>query len=107
MSNSKPHPQATDKEANSPTFGIQRIYLKDLSFEAPHTPEIFRGEWQPHVNIEMQTRSAKVEDGIYEVIMQVTATAKVGEKVAFLVETQLAGLFLINHFPEDQLDPIL
>jgi len=90
-----------------PIFNIQRIYVKDSSFEAPHAPEIFREEWKPEVNVDLQTKTNRLEDTIYEVVLHLTVTVKMIEKVAFLVEVHQAGIFTLKGFPQDQLSHVL
>jgi preprotein translocase subunit SecB len=99
--------QALDQEQNPFDFGIQRIYVKDLSYEAPNVPHIFRDTWAPRVEIDLQSKSNVLEDGIYEVVLSVTSTVKVNEKMAFLAEVHQAGIFTIRNFPDDQLDHLL
>lgn len=91
----------TDKTPEM-NFVIQRIYVKDASFEAPHAPQIFKEEWKPEVNVDLQTKTNNLEEGIHEVVLHLTVTVKMGEKTAFLVETQQAGIFTIKGFPQDQ-----
>lgn len=86
----------------SPQFGIQRIYTKDISFETPNSPTIFQEEWKPEVSLDMDSKSAQLAENTYEVILSVTVTVKVADKVAFLAEVQQAGIFMIN-MPEPQL----
>lgn len=88
-------------------FVIQRIYVKDASFEAPNTPDFFQTEWKPEVTVDMQTTSSPVLDKFHEVVLTLTITAKIEDKTAFLIEIQQAGIFTINNYPEDQLDMIL
>ncbi len=88
-------------------FGIQRIYVQNLSFEAPNAPLIFRENWDPKVDIDLHNKSSLLEEGFYEVVLSVTCTVKVGEKVAFLAEVQQAGIFVIRNFPDDQLNHLL
>ena len=76
-------------------FQLQRIYVKDLSFEAPRTPEVFRQEWKPEVNLEVNHSAQKVDGDVYEVVLKVTVTVVNQEKSAFVAEIQQAGLFLI------------
>ena len=101
----KAQPQASTEVP--PEFAIQKIYVKDFSFEAPHTPDIFRVEWKPKPQADINVTYEKIEDGVYEVRLKITLTAKVDEKVAFLVEVQQAGIFTVNHFPEDQKERLL
>jgi len=88
-------------------FQLQRLYLKDLSFEAPNAPEVFKKEWKPDVKLEVTNSATPVEEGIYEVVLKVTASAKVEEKTAFIVEVQQAGLFAVKGLEGVQLQHIL
>jgi preprotein translocase subunit SecB len=89
-------------------FAMQRIYNKDISFESPATPAVFRKQWQPKVNVDLNTRSNPLDDnGNFEVVLSITLTAKVDEETAFLVEVQQAGIFFITGFTEEQLRRVL
>ncbi|MFY8274079.1 protein-export chaperone SecB [Pseudoalteromonas sp. SSDWG2] len=83
-------------------FSIQRIYTKDVSFETPNSPAIFQKEWKPEVKLDIDTRSNKLENGIYEVVLALTVTATIGEETAFLCEIQQAGIFAIGELEELQ-----
>ncbi len=84
------------QQAAQPQFGIQRIYLKDASYEAPGAPQVFSKQWQPDVNLELNTRTRALNDDLYEVVLTVTVTAKNDNETAFLIEVQQAGLFGIS-----------
>jgi len=84
-------------------FAIQRIYTKDVSFETPNSPAIFQKEWKPEVKLDIDTRSNKLADDTYEVILALTVTVTVEEQTAFLAEVQQAGIFTIGNMPEAQL----
>ena len=86
--------------AQGPQFSIQRIYTKDISFETPNSPSIFKKEWKPEVQLDLDTRSTVIEEGVFEVVLAVTVTAKLGEETAFLCEVQQAGIFQIGEMPE-------
>ncbi len=88
-------------------FEIQKIFVKDVSFEAPGTPETFTLEWQPEVNVQLNTNARTIGDKQYEVVLSVTVTAKNDDKNAFLVEVQQAGVFGMNGFEQDQLNGML
>lgn len=88
-------------------FQLQRIYLKDLSYEAPKTPLVFKENWKPDVNLEMNNASSEVESGIYEVVLKATVTVKNGENVAFIAEVAQAGLFLLQGVEGIQKEAIL
>lgn len=84
-------------------FDIQRIYIKDTSFESPNTPQVFREEWKPEVNIDLQTKTQALEENAHEVVLTVTVTAKKEGKTIFLIEVKQAGIFTIKGFDKDQL----
>lgn len=88
-------------------FLLQRIYLKDLSYEAPKTPQLFREQWKPDVNLEINNSAEVVEGDIYEVVLKVTVTVKNGESTAFIVEVAQAGLFLLQGIEGIQKEAIL
>jgi len=86
-----------------PQFSILRIYIKDISFETPNSPAIFTQEFRPEVNLQLNTKVNRLkEEGLYEVILIVTATSMHGEHTAFLVEVQQAGIFQIEGFENSQ-----
>lgn len=85
-------------------FAIQKIYLKDVSFESPNSPQVFTdGDWQPQINVQINSSSQTVAEGVYEVVVDITVTAKKDEKTAFLVEVKQAGIFAISGFSEENL----
>lgn len=88
-------------------FAMQRIYTKDVSFESPSTPNVFKQQWQPQVNVDLNTKSDKVDDNNFEVVLSITITAKVAEETAFLVEVQQAGIFMITGIEGDNLRRVL
>jgi preprotein translocase subunit SecB len=89
-------------------FGIQKIYLKDVSFESPNSPQSFSdSDTQPQINIQMNTSHQVLAENIYEVAIDVTATATQNDKTIFLVEVKQAGLFAISGFPDDALGGML
>lgn len=90
-----------------PAFGIEKIYVKDLSLEIPNAPQIFTQRETPQVSIELSNATAQLEDGIYEVTVTVTVTSKLGEKTVFLVEVAQSGIFQIRNVPQENLDIIL
>lgn len=83
-------------QAQEPQFSIQRIYVRDVSFESPKAPDIFLKEWKPAVSLEVNTRQNSIEDSVYEVVLTISTTAKIDEEVAFIAEVQQAGIFLIK-----------
>lgn len=100
--------QAAAQEQPQQQFVMQRIYTKDLSFESPATPDIFKKQWQPKVNVDLNTKSGAIdEEGNFEVVLTVTITATVEEETAFLIEVQQAGIFFIQGFKEEDLRRVL
>ena len=97
----------TTGNGTQPEFGIQRIYIKNLSFEAPSAPEIFRTDWTPEVNLDLDTNAAQISTDTYEVVLKLTATVKAKDKIAFLVEIHQAGIFAMTGFPPEQVQPML
>jgi preprotein translocase subunit SecB len=97
----------SDQEAASKPaeqqFVLQKIYLKDTSFETPNSPAVFTEEWKPEINVELSTAGKPLTDEMMEVVLTVTVTAKLGEKTAFLVEVQQAGVFTIVGFNTEEL----
>lgn len=88
-------------------FAIQRIYVRDISFEVPGAPEAFTVEWKPEVKLDLNTKNNKLSDNSFEVVLTVTVTANNQDKVAFLAEVQQAGIFLINGMPQEQIQHLL
>lgn len=86
----------TQQEQPQIEFMIQKIFVKDMSFESPNVPEMFKSKWQPNAEIEMNTAASKLDEDNHEVTLTVTITAKCDDKVAFLVEAKQSGIFTIK-----------
>lgn len=86
---------------------LQRLYVKDVSFEVPNAPHIFQVEWNPEVHMDLDSSSQKLADDVYEVSLRVTITAKIDEDIAFLCEVQQAGIFSVTGLPEEQMGHFL
>jgi preprotein translocase subunit SecB len=100
--------QAGTQTPPAQQFTVQRIYVKDLSFESPSTPAVFRKQWQPKLNVDLNTRSNAIDaDGNFEVVLSITITAKLEEETAFLIEVQQAGIFFARGFEGEELRRIL
>jgi len=98
---------AAPAAGTAPVFQLQRVYLKDVSLELPHAPHIFLDQDQPQVDVQLEVTNEKVLDGIVEVVVRVTTTAKLKDKVLFLVEAKQAGIFEMRGIPDDQFEPIV
>ena len=95
-------------ENAQPVFSIEKLYVKDLSVEVPGAPQIFLEREAPQINVQLRTSGQAVEDGVYEVTLTVTVTAKIGEdRSLFLVEVAQAGIFQIRNVPEADLEPVM
>ncbi|KTD03834.1 preprotein translocase subunit SecB [Legionella geestiana] len=88
-------------------FMIQRVYTKDVSFETPNSPAIFQQQWEPELELEINTSNTRLDEGVYEVVVSVTTTARNRGQVAFLVEVAQAGIFTIEGAEPQQLDQLL
>ncbi|MBN0988157.1 protein-export chaperone SecB [Amphritea pacifica] len=91
------------QEQQAPQFAIQRVYLKDASFEAPNSPKVFTKQWQPEINLDMNTATTTLDNGVFEVVLTLTVTAKNDSDTAFLVEVQQAGIFTVTGLGEAEL----
>ncbi|MFQ3231217.1 protein-export chaperone SecB [Reinekea sp.] len=94
-------------EQQQPQFGIQRLYLKDVSFESPNSPGVFRKEWKPQVKLDLNTQTRQLDEGVYEVVLTLTVAAKIEEESAFLCEVQQGGIFTLAGFPDENRDQML
>ncbi|MBD3756073.1 MAG: protein-export chaperone SecB [Gammaproteobacteria bacterium] len=88
-------------------FIIQKIYTKDISFESPNTPGIFAAEFKPVLDVNLNIESKGLEEGLFHVILRVTATTKIGEHTAFLCEVEQAGIFTLEGFSDEELNYLL
>lgn len=93
---------------NQAQFALQRIYIKDLSFESPKAPGIFRDQWKPKVNLELNSSTAEIGEDLYEIVLSLTVTARNEEDVTlYLAEVQQAGIFMVKGISGDTLDQTL
>jgi preprotein translocase subunit SecB len=95
----------SESEENVPRQGegqvrLEKMFLKDASFESPNSPAIFRQEWKPEIEMQVNTRSERIEESTFEVVVTVTVTAKLEDKTAFIVEVQHAGIFVMEGLPD-------
>jgi len=94
-------------EEQQARFVIQKIYTKDISFETPNSPEIFREEWKPELDLQLGNEYSRVDEDNHEITLTVTVTAKVGDKVAFLVEVKQAGIFSLTGYSDQEMGPLV
>ena len=88
-------------------FVIHRLFIKDLSFEAPHSPKTFNKEWKPEVEVHLDFASEHLEGDLYDVTLTVTNTTKLKDETAFIVEVKQAGIFLVRGFKKEQQEELL
>ncbi len=98
---------ASTQPDQAPVFNIQRVYLKDASLELPNAPRIFLEQIPPQVDIALDVGAEPIGEGLWEVTVTSTVTARIEDRVLFLVECKQAGIFQIVNIPADQLDPVL
>lgn len=88
-------------------LAIQKIYLKDMSFEAPNSPSVFTGELNPSADVHFENRTNPLDEDNHEVVLTVTVKVQQDERTIYLVEVQQAGIFTIRGFPHQHLPAIL
>lgn len=98
---------AAENAASQAQFSIQKIYVKDISFEAPGTPMVFNEQGNPDLNLNLNQKVGKLADDVYEVILGINLTCKLGEKTVYIVELEQAGIFGLAGFDERNLDFML
>jgi preprotein translocase subunit SecB len=98
---------AEEQVATEKQFSIQKIYTKDMSFETPNSPQIFTEQWEPSVDFNLGSNVQPLENGLYEVALAVTITVKSGEKIAYLVEVNQAGIFTLAGFSDEEMGPMV
>ena len=97
----------SDEQQPQRQFLVQRIYTKDISFEAPNTPQLFQENWNPEINVGLGSEVKKIGDEQVELVLKVSVEAKHEDKTVFLVEVQQAGLFQVQGFNEDEADAVM
>jgi preprotein translocase subunit SecB len=95
------------QQNNQPVFSIEKVFVKDLSLEIPNAPQVFLERDAPQVDIQLHHNSTGVEEGVYQTVLTVTVTAKIGEKTMFLVEAAQAGIFVVRNIPAGELEAVL
>ena len=100
--------QEAGTEENRVSLRPEKIYVKDISLETPNSPAIFTQDWKPKLNFDIGQKVAKIsEEGVYEVVLALTATTTVEDKTAYLAEVHQAGIFTIHNTEPQQLDHLL
>jgi preprotein translocase subunit SecB len=109
MANEDTNPVANGNAGaeSGPQLTVQKVYVKDASFEAPSAPHIFQEQGQSKVELNLGQKAQQLAEGVYEIVLTVTVTCKVGEKTAYLAEVQQAGIFGLAGFDAQQLDMVI
>ena len=94
---------AAAQDATEREFQIQKIYLKDVSFETPNTPAIFQQKWEPEINLQLGNSAVTLGENVHEIVLTVTVTAKLGEETAYLCEIKQAGIFTITGYTDQDM----
>ena len=107
----QPQPQAQPQEpaaGDQPLFGIEKIYIKDMSLELPNAPQVFFEREAPQVEVSMHNEASRMtQEALYHVVLTVTVTAKIQDRTVFLVEVAQGGIFQIRNVPQPELDAVL
>ncbi|ADE12837.1 protein-export chaperone SecB [Sideroxydans lithotrophicus] len=92
-----------------PIFNIEKLYVKDLSLEIPNAPGIFLERENPQIDLQLHTQATPLEEGVFDVTVTVTVTAKLAEKdkVMFLIEARQSGIFQIRNLPAEDMETVL
>jgi preprotein translocase subunit SecB len=94
-------------QANGPNFTVEKIYVKDVSFEVPGAPAIYSENIAPELNLNLNQRVQRLAENAFEVILGVTLTCKAGDKTAYVAEVQQAGVFGLAGFDPQTIDALL
>ncbi len=97
----------SEQQQVSQHFDIQKVYLKDVSLETPNSPAIFTEQWQPQSEVRLETGATPLTQELFEVVLTVTVTSKLGDRTAYLAEVQQAGLFTLQGFDDTQMGHML
>ena len=107
MSEENVNGAADAAEATGPAFTVEKIYVKDVSFEVPGAPAIFNEQAQPQLQMNLNQNVQRLNDNAFEVVLGVTLTCTIGDKTAYLAEVQQAGVFGLAGFDDASLDAML
>ena len=103
---SEENPQAMPGDTAERQFTLRSVYVKDLSFESPNAPEIFRGEWKPETALHLDIKVNPLAEDTHEITLTITVTTKVADKTAYLIEVQQAGIVSISGFQQQEQGPL-
>ena len=107
MSDETTNGAAVPAEATGPAFTVEKIYVKDVSFEVPGAPAIYSENVQPELQLNLNQRVQRLNDTAFEVVLAVTLTCKAGDKTAYVAEVQQAGIFGLMGLEAQAVDVLL
>ena len=110
MSEPTPPAGVDPSQASAPqqaSFQIEKLYVKDLSLEVPNAPQVFMQAESPQLEIQVRNEGTQFAEGMFDVTVTVTVTARAGDKTVFLAEVAQAGIFSVRGVPAEDLDPLL
>ena len=97
-----------DEKVAGKQLAIQKVYVKDFSFESPQAPQVFsKTDWAPKTDLNLRSAHASIGDNNHEVVLTITVEAKEGDQTIFLVELHQAGIFLITGYSEDEMKALV
>jgi preprotein translocase subunit SecB len=101
--------QANAQPNTQPIFNIEKLYVKDMSLEVPNAPQVFLERENPKIDMQLHSQAAPLEEGLFDVTVTVTVTAKLPakDKVLFLIEAKQAGIFQVRNIPEEEMETVL
>jgi len=97
----------TNASEMQPHFNIEKLYIKDLSVEVPHAPEIFLEREAPRIDLQLNSQHAPISEGVYDVTVTAIVTAKLKDKVVFLIEAKQSGIFSMRNVPQQEMESVL
>ena len=98
---------ADDDKQPERQLALQKLYVKDVSFETPNSPTVFTMKWEPTVEFNLNTHATALQDDVYEVALTVTVTVKLADKTAYLAEVCQSGIFNLIGFTQSELGPLI
>ena len=107
MSEENNNAVAPAEAANGPAFTVEKIYVKDVSFESPNSPMIFNENVQPELQLNLNQKVQRLSETAFEVVLGVTLTCKAGDKTAYVAEVQQAGIFGLMGLEAQAVDVLL
>ena len=107
MNETTREPTAAPGAPSQPSFQIVKLYVRDISLEVPNAPQVFMEAESPQLEIQVRNEAMQFADGLFDVSVSVTVTARAGEKTMFLAEVAQAGIFAVSGIPQADMEPLL